>query len=115
MPCLPRGPELRLFIPRKSIVHFLIFKYVYRMILTRHRHLQQLADLLTRYPIVALVGARQVGKTILARQLVAHIGHPSVLFDLENPIDLARLADPMLAPPAVRGVVVLDEIPRRRD
>jgi len=113
--CLPRVCGMQPSIPRKSIVHFSIFKYIQCMILTRRRHLHQLTDLLTRYPIVALVGARQVGKTTLARQLVAHTGHPSIVFDLENPIDVARLADPMLALQALRGVVVLDEIQRRPD
>ena len=34
-------------------------------------------------------------------------------FDLENPSDLARLADPMLALERLRGLVVLDEVQRR--
>ena len=41
------------------------------MLLERSRHLHRLEDLLTRHPIVGLLGARQVGKTTLARQLVA--------------------------------------------
>lgn len=85
------------------------------MILARPRHLHQLEDLLTRYPVVAILGARQVGKTTLARQLVAPAGYPSTVFDLENPIDLARLDDPMLALQNLQGVVVLDEIQRRPD
>jgi len=34
-------------------------------------------------------------------------------FDLENPSDLARLADPMLALQELKGLVVLDEVQRR--
>jgi predicted AAA+ superfamily ATPase len=83
------------------------------MIIERFRHLHQLADLLTRYPIVAILGARQVGKTTLARQLVARMDTPTTVFDLENPIDLARLDDPMLALQDRSGLVVLDEIQRR--
>jgi predicted AAA+ superfamily ATPase len=83
------------------------------MILDRIRHLHHLEDLLTRYPIVAILGARQVGKTTLARQLVARTGSPTMLFDLENPTDIARLADPMLALQELEGLVVLDEIQRR--
>ena len=83
------------------------------MIIERFRHLHQLADLLTRYPIVAILGARQVGKTTLARQLVARMDTPTTVFDLENPIDLARLDDPILALQDRSGLVVLDEIQRR--
>ena len=36
-----------------------------------------------------------------------------MLFDLENPTDIARLADPMLALQELEGLVVLDEIQRR--
>jgi len=46
---------------------------------------------------VAIVGARQVGKTTLARALAADYGGPVSYFDLENPEDTARLAEPMLA------------------
>ena len=35
------------------------------------------------------------------------------MFDLEDPADLARLTDPLLALEAHRGLVVLDEVQRR--
>ena len=80
------------------------------MFLERSRHLYRLEDLLTRYPIVGLLGARQVGKTTLARQLVARSSGPNTVFDLENPADLARLEDPLLALQGLEGLVVLDEV-----
>jgi len=83
------------------------------MLIERLRHLHQLEDLLTRYPIVAILGARQVGKTTLAQQLVSRTGTPTTVFDLEHPVDLARLDDPMLALQDLSGLVVLDEIQRR--
>ncbi len=62
--------------------------------------------------MVALVGARQVGKTTLANELAAQ--HPSAhLFDLESSADLARLADPLLALEPLQGLVVLYEVQRR--
>jgi len=67
--------------------------------------------LLGRYPVVGLVGARQIGKTTLARAVAAR-RRPRALFDLENPEDLARLADPMLALKDLKGLVVVDEIHR---
>jgi predicted AAA+ superfamily ATPase len=62
--------------------------------------------------VVALLGARQVGKTTLARQVAAE-RRGVTFFDLENPADLARLSDPMLALEGLKGLVVLDEIQRR--
>jgi uncharacterized protein len=85
------------------------------MIIARLRHLSQLENLLTRYPVVAILGARQVGKTTLALQLVNRTVTPTTVFDLENPTDLARLADPMLALQHLRGLVVLDEVQRQPD
>ena len=81
--------------------------------IARTRHLGAVQRLLARYPVVAILGARQVGKTTLARQLVALKRTPSTVFDLENPADLAQLADPMLALQERRGLVVLDEVQRR--
>ncbi|HEY2030378.1 MAG TPA: ATP-binding protein [Myxococcales bacterium] len=63
--------------------------------------------------MVALLGARQVGKTTLAKTVAASFGGASSFFDLEDPRDVARLADPMLALADSRGLVVLDEIQRR--
>ena len=78
----------------------------------RRRHLRRLTLLLRESPVVALLGARQIGKSTLARQLVAARRGPTTWFDLENPEDLARLADPGLELRPRRGLVVLDEIQR---
>ncbi|MGH7713012.1 MAG: ATP-binding protein [Gemmatimonadaceae bacterium] len=64
---------------------------------------------------MALLGARQVGKTTLARQVAAPSRTPTRFFDLEDPRDLAQLADPMLALAQLKGLVVLDEIQRVPD
>ena len=81
----------------------------------RRRHLEILRGLLGRHRAVAIVGARQVGKTTLARQVVARRKGSTAFFDLEDPDDLARLAEPMLALGGLRGLVVIDEIQRRPD
>ena len=62
----------------------------------RQREQAVLQKLLKQFPVVAIVGARQVGKTTLARQIVSANRGPATFFDLENPEHLARLADPML-------------------
>ncbi len=79
----------------------------------RSRELSTLAGLLRRNPVVAIVGARQVGKTTLARQLAAGRKGPVAFFDLENPADVARLDDPLLALGDLKGLVVIDEVQRR--
>lgn len=79
----------------------------------RDRELRTLRGLLRRHPVVGIIGARQVGKTTLGRLLVKKIKGPSSYFDLENPGDLARLEDPMLALKGLKGLVVIDEIQRR--
>ncbi len=71
-----------------------------------------LRGLLRRHPVVGIIGARQVGKTTLARSFIAEAHSPSSFFDLENPEDMARLHDPMLALKRLRGIVVIDEIQR---
>ena len=64
-------------------------------------------------PVVALLGPRQCGKTTLARAFAHRATGPNHYFDLENPIDLARLAEPMLALAPLKGLVVIDEVQRR--
>ena len=72
-------------------------------------------DLLRQFPVVALLGARQVGKSTLARQVFAARRGRGRFLDLEDRRDLALLDDPYLALERVRGLVVLDEIQRRPD
>jgi predicted AAA+ superfamily ATPase len=81
----------------------------------RERHLSALQGLLERFPVVGILGARQVGKTTLARELAALRPEPATFFDLEDPADLGRLAEPMLALRELRGLVVIDEVQRRPD
>jgi len=71
----------------------------------------QLLRLLREYPAVALLGARQVGKTTLALEVADDI--PSIYLDLESPADRARLSDPELYLADHQDeLVVLDEVHR---
>jgi len=81
----------------------------------RQTHLSQLSEQLANFPVVALLGPRQVGKTTLARQLAAQWSGPTKHFDLEDPDDQARLGDPAFALRPLTGLVVLDEIQTRPD
>jgi predicted AAA+ superfamily ATPase len=79
--------------------------------LSRAALLAELHAALRRAPVVALLGPRQCGKTTLARQLVP--ADSANYFDLEDPISLARLDEPLTALGELRGRVVIDEVQRR--
>lgn len=81
----------------------------------RTAHLDRLTQRLADFPIVAVLGPRQVGKTTLARQLATQWNGPARHFDLEDPDDQARLADPAFVLRPLQGLVVLDEIQARPD
>ena len=66
---------------------------------------------LDRSRIVTLLGPRQSGKTTLARRFVSP--ESSNYFDLEDPISLAQLDEPMIALRHLTGLVVIDEVQRR--
>ncbi|HXV65343.1 MAG TPA: ATP-binding protein [Vicinamibacteria bacterium] len=70
---------------------------------------------LRQFPVVGIVGARQVGKTTLAKE-IARSRKNAVYLDLELPSDLAKLAEPELyLRQHSRALVILDEIQRRPD
>ena len=79
----------------------------------RSGHLARLRSLLDQFPVVGLIGARQVGKTTLAMALADGFQGEVTRFDLENPRHLYRLEDPMFALESLTGLVVLDEIQLR--
>ena len=78
--------------------------------LIRRRHLEAVEEMLSHHPVVAIIGARQVGKTTLSRQLIDRRTDPVTVFDLEDPSDLARLRQPKLALESLEGLVVIDEV-----
>ena len=67
------------------------------------------------YPVVAILGPRQVGKSTLAGLVATRHKGPVTRFDLERERDVARLADAETALEGLTGLVVLDEIQRRPD
>lgn len=86
----------------------------------RDEHVRSVVARLRYNPVVAILGARQVGKTTLARLVGDSLLQDERVdvvhrFDLENPRDIARLGDPMLALERLDGLVVLDEIQLRPD
>lgn len=83
------------------------------MNITRVSGISALKERLKYNPVVALLGPRQCGKTTLARQLSSQWNSPVTFFDCENPRDLVRLEDPLMALSDVKGLIVIDEIQRR--
>lgn len=64
-------------------------------------------------PVVALLGARQVGKTTLARQYMSEWSGPSTLFDLETAaVHEALSSTPETLLRNSEGLVVIDEVQR---
>lgn len=73
--------------------------------------LKDVQDALRRSPAVVLLGARQVGKSTLARQIAGQ--RPSLYIDLERGTDRARLSDPeAFLSRHLDKLVILDEIHR---
>jgi predicted AAA+ superfamily ATPase len=84
------------------------------MEIQRTRELSILQARLQNNPVVALLGPRQCGKTTLANQFASKRSASRIhIFDCEDPRDLARLDNPMMALEPLKGVVIVDEIQRR--
>jgi uncharacterized protein len=79
-------------------------------IVERNQDVQAVAKLIAAFPVTAILGPRQCGKTTLARSFKADHS-----FDLENPRDAARLDQPQLALENLAGLIVIDEIQRMPD
>jgi uncharacterized protein len=67
-------------------------------------------QLLKKNPVVGMIGARQVGKTTLAREIAKGSKGSRAIFDLENTEDISRLSDPVLALKSLKGIVIIDEV-----
>lgn len=83
--------------------------------IVREKELKILGGLLQRHRVVGIIGARQVGKSTLVGEYLKSISTAAHVFDLENPDDLARLTEPMLALKKLKGIVVIDEVQRYPD
>ncbi len=73
--------------------------------INRRAEIDRLNQLISVFPVTAILGARQVGKSTLARQIKAN--H---YFDLENPVDLVKFDNPQFLFSTLKGLIVIDEI-----
>jgi len=80
------------------------------MLIPRKEDYRQIQQLLDIFPITAILGPRQCGKTTLAN--LFKYNH---YFDLENPRDIVRLENPQLTLEDLSGLIVIDEIQRIPD
>ncbi len=76
----------------------------------------QINKSLKDFPVVGLIGPRQVGKTTLAKVFSRHWEGSQTYLDLERPSDIAKLADPELyLKQHTHSLIILDEIQRVPD
>ena len=67
---------------------------------------------LAAFPAVVLLGARQVGKSTLAKRIIEHVGK-TVYLDLEDPRDFAKLQEPLAFLEANKDALIcIDEVQR---
>ena len=81
------------------------------------RHLKQrILRLAGHFPVIAILGARQVGKTTLAKMLMGELGKKVVYLDLENPADLAKLDNAWYFFQTNQdSCLIIDEVQRRTE
>ncbi|MFC1808045.1 ATP-binding protein [Candidatus Omnitrophota bacterium] len=81
----------------------------------RTQEIERINKLFKACPVIGILGPRQCGKTTLSRQFSKQRTSDITFFDLENPRDLQRLQDPLLALEGAKGLVIIDEIQRSPD
>jgi hypothetical protein len=69
-----------------------------------------LSGLMREFPVTAILGPRQCGKTTMAREFAA-----DHYFDLENPRDAVMFEAPQLTLESLSGLIVIDEVQRARN
>ncbi len=84
-----------------------------QQLIERSALLESIRLRLTESPVVALLGARQVGKTTLAERVAADWVGPAVILDLENTVTREALnATPERLLSEQEGLVIVDEVQR---
>lgn len=80
------------------------------------RIMTEVRDSLTFFPVVALVGPRQVGKTTLAKLIMTDSAKPTIYLDLEKQSDLFKLNDAELfLSQHTENLIVIDEVQNKKE
>src|SRR3989338_11498768 len=74
----------------------------------RKNDLKEIKQLMSLFPVTAILGPRQCGKTTISKEFNA-----DYMFDLENPRDIAKLENPQLLLEDLKGIIIIDEIQRK--
>lgn len=73
----------------------------------------ELLWLLKHFPVIAITGSRQVGKTTIAKHLLPEIGKPGLYLDLELDEDYHKLSQPQIFLEQYQDhCVIIDEVQR---
>ena len=80
----------------------------------RHKYLKTIEIQFRIHPACAILGPRQVGKTTQAKLFLKDNSPENFhFFDLEDPLDLSRLENPMLTLSKLTNkLIIIDEIQR---
>jgi len=82
----------------------------------KRRISKDISDSLSFFPVVAIIGPRQVGKTTLARIIIADTKLPTLYLDLEKQSDLFKLNDPELFfSQNTEKLIVIDEVQHKKE
>lgn len=80
------------------------------------RIIVDIKESLTFFPVVSIIGPRQVGKTTLAKQIMQDYGKPCIYLDLEIQSDLYKLNDAELfLSTHADYLVVIDEVQLKKE
>ena len=86
------------------------------MVKVYRRTIPYIKKLLNYFPVVGILGARQVGKTTLVKELIPELTKQVSFIDLESTSDLIKLTDPELFFKNNEDkCIIIDEIQRRKD
>ncbi|MFC1807573.1 ATP-binding protein [Candidatus Omnitrophota bacterium] len=88
----------------------IVYIYSVNRLIKRKNDIQDIKKHVSLFPVTAILGPRQCGKTVLANQL--NFKH---YFDLENPRDAAQLDNSQISLEDLKGLIVIDEIQRAPD
>ena len=79
----------------------------------RNYYLKYIKDSFDIFPICAILGPRQCGKTTLAHSYIKQLNDKNYFFDLEDPSHLDQLKNPKATLDPLDGLIVIDEIQRQ--
>jgi len=76
----------------------------------------EIKDSLSFFPVVSIIGPRQVGKTTLAKQIMSESAKPTLYLDLELQSDLFKLNDAELfLSQHSEKLIVIDEVQNKKE